>query len=158
MWKKHTQPQPGTSSPCWSHITVGWHPILQLGHSGMTCTPKLIPQVSSGLEVRTSSSPLPNSGVILEVINPVCEGVVILEDRVQSQTVEIWNCLRLQNLISISLCFKIAADDDKPCFSSEGDAAPNHHTASNKSCFTSSAAMGIARCMSSPHFDPTVQL
>ena len=51
--------------------------------------------------------------------------VVILEDRVRSQTVEIWDCHWLQNLISISLCIEIASNEDKPRFSSEGDAAPH---------------------------------
>ncbi|XP_066543051.1 uncharacterized protein mlphb [Hoplias malabaricus] len=54
--------------------------------------------------------------------------IVILEDRVRSQTVEIWHCHWLQNFISISLCIEIASNDDKPRFSSEGDVATNLQT------------------------------
>jgi hypothetical protein len=57
----------------------------------------LIPQVFNGVEVRSASRPyhLLHSN-ILEVDpdkpRPVGASVVILEDRVRSQTVEIWDC------------------------------------------------------------------
>ena len=177
MWKNHRQPQqPGNSSSCWSpawsHTAVGWHPILQPAFVTSQPTwlcwslwhqPKLIPQVFNGVEVRTTSRPFhPLHSHILQVVSdkpqPVGESVVILEDRVRSQTVEIWDCHWLQNLISLSLCIEIASNDDKPCFSSEGDATPHHHTASTKRCYSIGAAISIAFSASSPHFDPTIQL
>ena len=60
--------------------------------------------------------------------------IVILEDRVQSQTGEIQECHWLQYLILISLCIEIGSHDDKPCFSHEGSAALHHQIASTKSC------------------------
>ena len=72
-----------------------------VGHSGTNSTPMLIPQVFNGVEVRSASRPyhLLHSN-ILEVDpdkpRPVGASVVILEDRVRSQTVEIWDCHWLQ--------------------------------------------------------------
>src|SRR4029434_1822576 len=76
-----------------------------VGHSG---TPKLIPQVFNWVEVWTHGMPFhPLHSQILEVVSDkprsVGVSVVILEDRVRSQTVEIWDCHWLKNLISISL-------------------------------------------------------
>lgn len=34
-----------------------------------------------------------------------------------------------------SFCTKTASSDDKPCFYSEGDDTPYHHTVSTKSCY-----------------------
>ena len=86
-----------------------------VGHSGTNSTPKLIPQVFNGVEVRTGvlSRPFhPIHSHILEVVSdkprPVGASVVILEERVWFQTVEIWDCHWLQNLISMSLCIEIA--------------------------------------------------
>ena len=133
-----------------------------VGHSGTNSTPKLIPQVFNGVEVRTASRPFhPLHSHILEVVSdkphPLGASIVMLEDRVRSQTVEIWDCHWLQNLISISLCIEIASND-KPSFSSEGDATPHHHTASTKICHSIGAAISIAFSASSPHFDPMIQL
>ncbi|KAL7889584.1 hypothetical protein AOLI_G00018420 [Acnodon oligacanthus] len=51
---------------------------------------------------------------ILEVLfdkpRSVGASVVNLEDRVRSQTVEIWDCHWLQNFILISLCIEIASN------------------------------------------------
>ena len=94
-----------------------------VGHSGTNSTPKLMPQVFNGVEVRTAGRPFrpfhPLHSQILVVVSDkprsVGASVVILEDRVRSQTVEIWDCHWLQNLFSISLCIEIASNDDKPC-------------------------------------------
>ncbi|XP_051239305.1 uncharacterized protein LOC127353784 [Dicentrarchus labrax] len=114
-----------------------------VGHSGTNSTPKLIPQVFNGVEVRTAGRPFhPLHSHILEVVSdkprPVGASVVILEDSVQSQTVEIWDCHWLQNLISIALCIETLT----------------HHTASTKRCYSIGAAISIAFSASSPHFDP----
>lgn len=47
----------------------------------------------------------------------------------------------LQNVILRSLCTEITSNDDKPCFSSEWDPTPQHHTASTKSCYSTVAAI-----------------
>ena len=44
---------------------------------------------------------------------------VILEDRVWSQTVNIWDFHYLLNFISISLCIEITSNDHEPSFSSK---------------------------------------
>lgn len=55
---------------------------------------------------------------------------VLLSWRItSSRTLCHWDHPWLQNLISICLCIE---NDHKPHFSSEGDAAPLHHTASTK--------------------------
>ena len=46
----------------------------------------------------------------------------------------------------------------KARFSSEGDATPQHHTASTKKSYAIGAAISIVFSTSSPHFDPTIQL
>ena len=59
-----------------------------------------------------------------KLMNPALwGGVVISEDRVWSQTVEIWDYHWLKKFISISLCIQVVCNDDKPNHSSEGDLA-----------------------------------
>ena len=109
---------------------------------------------------RTASRPFPRQ--ILEVVSDaprsVGVSVVIFEDRVRSQTEEIWDCHWLQNVISLSLCIEIASNDDEPRFSSEGDAASHHNTTSTKRRYSIGAAVSIAFSASSPHIDPTIQM
>ena len=69
-----------------------------VGHFGTNSTPKLIPQVQvfSGVEVRTAgrtNHPLHSQILEEDSDKPLCVGggVVILEDRVWSQAVVIWN-------------------------------------------------------------------
>lgn len=98
--------------------------VSQCGHvgqSGMNSTPKLIPQLFSEVEVMTVERPFhPLDSQILEVASDkahsVEESVVILEDEVQSRTVET-DYYRLQNLMWISLCIESASNVDNPCFS-----------------------------------------
>lgn len=54
----------------------------------------------------------------------------------------------LQNLILMSLSIEIAFSDDKPCFSSKGDAGPLHHTAPTKSCYPTDAAISVLHIFS----------
>ena len=49
-------------------------------------------------------------------------------------------------------------NDDEPCFSSELDAAPHHHTVSTKRCYSIGAAISKALSASCPHFDPMIQV
>ena len=134
----------GTSS-CWSHAAVGWHPILQpafvTSQTTWLCWSLWIeqhaqadPQLFTGVEVRTAGRPS-------SLMNPLW--VQAFLDRVWSQTVEIWDCHWLQNLIPISLCIEIASNDDEPGFSSERDAVPHHHTAPTKRFDSIGAAIGI---------------
>lgn len=46
----------------------------------------------------------------------------------------------------------------KPCFSSEGDARLHNHTAYTKSCYPIGASISIAFSISSPHFEPIIQM
>ncbi|KAL6490631.1 hypothetical protein MHYP_G00009760 [Metynnis hypsauchen] len=122
-------------------------------------TEEQIIKQNEGLELQPFH---PLHSQILEVVSDkprsVGASIVILEERVRCQIVEIWDCHWLQNFILISLCIEIASSDDKPCFSSEGDAAPHNHTASTKRCYSIGAAISIAFSVSSPHFDPMIQL
>ena len=120
---------------------------------------RLIPQVLNGAEVRTADRLLHHlHSQILEVVFDercsVGASIFILKDRIWSQTVETWDCHWLQNFISISLRTELAPNHDKPCFSGDGDAAPPHHTASTKRCYSIGAAITNGSPMSSPHLDP----
>lgn len=88
--------------------------------------------------------------------------VVISVDGVWSQTVEDMGLPLVAvvgwSLISISLCFEMTSNDDKSCFSSDGDATPHHHTTSTKRCYSVGAAISIALYILPPHFDPAMQL
>ncbi|KAK5853483.1 hypothetical protein PBY51_014630 [Eleginops maclovinus] len=121
--------------------------------------PQLIPQVFNGGEVRIAGPFPPLHSQILEEVcdNPRSVGasVVILEDGVWSQTVEIWDCHWLQHFISIISL--IASNDEKPGFSSEGDAAPHLHTAPTTTCFSIGAGISRAFSVSPPHPDPMIQ-
>ncbi|CAK6968511.1 uncharacterized protein LOC127353784 [Scomber scombrus] len=115
--------------------------------------PKLIPQVFDGVEVRPFHPP---HSLILEVVSDkprsVGAGVVILEFGPRLWRYGIATGCRIS---SRYLCIEIASNDDKPCFSRDGDAAPHHHTASTKKMLLS-AAISIAFSASSPRpYDPT---
>lgn len=103
---------------------------------------KLIPQVFSGGEVRTS---FPK--VFSDKLCSVAQSV-------QSQTVEIWGLpLVAESHINI-FCIANASSDEKPRFSSEGDASISHQTASTKSYQSIGAANIIVFSALSPHFWP----
>ena len=119
-------------SPAWSQTAPGWHLIRQPAF--IVCQPTWLcwsPWKEQHTQADPTSvqwgwgqdcwkaipsSPLPNSaGCLLET--PLSgDEFVILEVRVQSQTVELWDGHWLQNLISISLCIEIASNDNNPCF------------------------------------------
>ena len=165
------QQQLGTSSSCWSLTTVGWHSFPQLAF--VASQPMWISwslwnkqkaqadpaEVFNGVEVRTAGRPLHClHSYILEVVSDkthsVGVSVVILEDRIWSQTVEIWDRRWLQNVILISLCIESASTDDERCFSSEGDAAPHHHTASTKWCLLCAAITTLCAFSTLSVYDP----
>ncbi|KAL6460179.1 hypothetical protein MHYP_G00319380 [Metynnis hypsauchen] len=54
--------------------------------------------------------------------------------------------------------YRIASNDNKPRFSSGGDADPHHHTASTKRCYSIGAGISTAFVAFSPHFASTIQL
>ncbi|GLD62565.1 G protein-coupled receptor, class C, group 5, member Bb [Lates japonicus] len=82
--------------------------------------------------------------------------IVILEDR--EFCPRLWRYgIATGCRISISLCIEIASNDDKPRFSSDGDAAPHHQNASTRRCYSIDAAISIAFSASSPHFDSMIQ-
>lgn len=122
---------------------MGMSPIF--GHKGIKYITFCANPCSRWLGIWVQSSPLPNSGRSLWE-TPLCWGasIVLLENRVQSQTVKIWDCHWLPNLISLSQCIDITSNDGKPCSFSEGDAIPYHHTASTKRCYAIGAAISIA--------------
>lgn len=72
--------------------------------------------------------------------------VVILEDRVRSQTVKIQDC-HCCRISSLSLCIEIASSDDKPCFSQWRRSHPT--TTSTKAI---DEAISITLSMSTSHF------
>ena len=74
-----------------------------------------------------------------------------------SQSVEIWDCHWLQNLISICPCIEIASDNESR-FSSEGDAGQHHHTASTRRRYSIGAAISTVFSTSSPHIELTIQM
>lgn len=57
----------------------------------------------------------------------------------------------------VSFCIENACSFDQPNFSSERDAAPDHPTASTRSCHPLEAAIHTAFSGTSSHFDSTIQ-
>lgn len=96
-----------------------------VGHSGMNSTPKLTPEVFNGIEVRTAGRP---SHPLLKP-NPVGVSIVVLEGRILS-----YMGLPLVAESHLYLCIEITSNEEMPCFSSEGDAAP-HHLNFKKHCY-----------------------
>lgn len=142
MWKNHTRPQqPGTCSSCWSpawsHTVVGWYPMPQPGRLTWLCWSLWRGQHAqadpTGVQCFRSGLAIPTSQLtrVCVVVPEKPYSVGILKYTAQTQTMEIWKCHWLQNLIFISLQVGIATADGSPCLSSDGYVTSHHPTLNN---------------------------